>query len=213
MEKGSSVQNRLTVLVIGSQLSGKTALLNQFIHGLFSECHLVTIGVDYLTCTRQVNGETIKYAFWDCSGRREYADLVKRYFHPAGVALIVFDLTTRDSFLEAQDWYQQLKEGSGLVDEQIVLTGNKSDLPNREVTMEEIEQFCLPKGLAYFEASALDSERCFVPFHHLARVGLYFTPKTDSHPPRESPPRSGPAILRSMASFFGALLEPLGSIS
>lgn len=73
--------------------------------------------------------------------------------------LLIFDLTNERSFLEVQNWIEQLKCHAYCDDPDIVLCGNKCDLEHQRVVSEfRARQFAERHGLVYLETSAYTGE-------------------------------------------------------
>lgn len=86
------------------------------------------------------------------------------YYRNAHAAIVVFDVTSVQSYERAQKWVQELleKANSGIV---IALCGNKADLDeNRKVDPEEAKRYAEQIGSFYTEVSAkinLNIEKLF----------------------------------------------------
>lgn len=69
--------------------------------------------------------------------------------------LLIFDLTNEKSFLEVQDWIEQLKTHAYCDTPDVILCGNKSDLENSRVVSEErVRNFAEKFNMPYVETSA-----------------------------------------------------------
>lgn len=107
----------------------------------------------------------MKLSLWDTAGQETYRSITRSYFRAASAALLVFDITRRNTFNNATSWLNDLRQ---IADEDIVvvLVGNKADLaadngkPNqRQVTREEAEEWCTQnKVMKYVETSAKTGE-------------------------------------------------------
>jgi Ras-related protein Rab-2A len=105
----------------------------------------------------------MKLSLWDTAGQETYKSVTRSYFRGASGALLVFDITRRDTFIHAIDWLHDLRQiaEDGIV---IVLVGNKSDLAasgedSRAVSASEAETWCHQNGImAYVETSAKSGE-------------------------------------------------------
>jgi Ras-related protein Rab-2A len=105
----------------------------------------------------------MKLSLWDTAGQETYKSVTRSYFRGASGALLVFDITRRDTFIHATDWLHDLRQiaEDGIV---IVLVGNKSDLSasdedRRAVSTSEAETWCHQNGImAYVETSAKSGE-------------------------------------------------------
>ena len=101
-------------------------------------------------------------------GQEQYKSLASQYYRETQGALIVYDITNRDSFEYLQEWIDDVSMycPQGV---KIVLVGNKIDLENesRAVTTAEGEQFAKEGGYAFFETSAKTNVRVEDAFREL----------------------------------------------
>mmetsp|Transcript_46558 Transcript_46558/g.61683 ORF Transcript_46558/g.61683 Transcript_46558/m.61683 type:complete len:145 (-) Transcript_46558:221-655(-) len=135
---------------------GKSNILQRYHKGVFTRM-ASTIGVEFLT-KRIVLPEhpVIKAQIWDTAGSERYRCITTGHYRQAVGALLVFDITERESFNNLDYWLTQLRDNSN--DQvQICLMANKCDLANeRQVSSEEIEEFVAREKLIYVgECSAL----------------------------------------------------------
>ena len=76
----------------------------------------------------------VKTQIWDTAGQERYRAITHAYYKGAVGAIIVFDISKEDTFLNVQKWMEEIKNGavSNIV---VLLIGNKCDLDDqREVT-------------------------------------------------------------------------------
>uniref|UniRef100_A0A8C5DF54 Ras-related protein Rab-2A n=1 Tax=Gouania willdenowi TaxID=441366 RepID=A0A8C5DF54_GOUWI len=117
---------------------GKSCLLLQFTDKRFQPVHDLTIGVEFGARMITIDGKQIKLS----------------YYRGAAGALLVYDITRRDTFNHLTTWLEDARQhsNSNMV---IMLIGNKSDLESRrEVKKEEGEAFAREHGLIFMETSA-----------------------------------------------------------
>ena len=141
-------------LVIGSAGTGKSCLLHQFIEGTFKEDSSHTIGVEFGSKIVPVGGRTVKLQIWDTAGQERFRSVTRSYYRGAAGALLVYDITSRESFNCLTNW---LTDARTLASPQIVIlmVGNKKDLEDeREVTFLEASRFAQENGLMFLETSA-----------------------------------------------------------
>ena len=118
-----------------------------------------TIGVEFLTKRIILPDSTvIKAQIWDTAGSERYRCITTGHYRQAVGALLVFDVTERDSFTNLDYWLQQLRDNSN-EKVQICLMANKVDLEDqRQVTSEEIQEFVDRENIIYIgECSALSN--------------------------------------------------------
>ena len=114
----------------------------------------------------------MKLSLWDTAGQETYKSITRSYFRGASGALLVFDITRRNTFNHVAEWLNDLRQiaEEGIV---VVLVGNKSDLApastassdgsgaenKRQVTIQEAEEWCRQnKVMRYVETSAKSGE-------------------------------------------------------
>jgi small GTP-binding protein len=82
--------------------------------------------------------DTVVHVF-DTAGQEQFRSIVPMYFRGAGIVLLVFDLTSRESFVHIPQWNAMVLD-SAPQDICRILIANKSDLiDDRQVTDDEIE--------------------------------------------------------------------------
>jgi Ras-related protein Rab-2A len=145
---------------------GKSCLLLQFTDKRFQPVHDLTIGVEFgarmitvpdsgTTSTASNNkGTQIKLQIWDTAGQESFRSITRSYYRGAAGALLVYDITRRDTFQHLSKWLEEAKSHAQptMV---ILLIGNKSDLEHRRaVSTEEGRAFANANGLLFLETSA-----------------------------------------------------------
>ncbi|KAK6508728.1 Ras- protein Rab-11A [Arthrobotrys conoides] len=123
-----------------------------------------TIGVEFATRSVQIDTRTIKVQIWDTAGQERYRAITGAYYRGAVGALLVYDISRRESFEGVDRWLKEVKDRA---DPNILmmLVGNKSDLnQRREVPTEEAKAFAASNTLSFIETSALDSSNVELAF-------------------------------------------------
>lgn len=142
------------VVLLGESAVGKSSLVLRFVKREFHEYQESTIGAAFLTQTVQIDDTTVKFEIWDTAGQERYHSLAPMYYRGAQAALIVYDITSKDSFLKAQNWVRELQRqaNTNIV---IALVGNKLDLASkRAVENNEAKSFADENNLLFMETSA-----------------------------------------------------------
>ncbi|KAF2728677.1 secretion-related small GTPase [Polyplosphaeria fusca] len=186
------------IVSLGDSGCGKSSLTVRLCEGRFSPHHDVTIGVEFgsrivpvgppASLSLNINNPSktmtpaatssaksqpqkhMKLSLWDTAGQETYKSITRSYFRGASGALLVFDISRKNTFLSATSWLHDLRQ---IAEEKIVvvLVGNKSDLApastvseqdsanKRQVTKEEAEEWCRANGvMQYVETSAKSGE-------------------------------------------------------
>lgn len=145
------------VVLIGDSAVGKSQLLARFARNEFSLDSKATIGVEFQTKTLSIDNKTVKAQIWDTAGQERYRAVTSAYYRGAVGAMLVYDLTKRQSFDHMARWLEELR---GHADKNIVimLIGNKSDLGSlRAVPTEDAQEFAQRENLVFMETSALEA--------------------------------------------------------
>ncbi|KAG8509752.1 Ras-related protein Rab-2B [Galemys pyrenaicus] len=133
---------------------GKSCLLLQFTDKRFQPVHDLTIGVEFGARMVNIDGKQIKLQIWDTAGQESFRSITRSYYRGAAGALLVYDITRRETFNHLTSWLEDARQhsSSNMV---IMLIGNKSDLESRrDVKREEGEAFAREHGLIFMETSA-----------------------------------------------------------
>lgn len=145
------------VIIIGDTSVGKTCIINKFIRGTFDPEETSTIGAFYDSYSEVYENQVVEIQLWDTAGQEQYRALGPMYYRGAAGAILVFDLTNRKTFEDLDSWLQPFRSECG--DESVlVVVGNKSDLPNRDVLVPEAKKWAEDHGCAYIEASAKNGQ-------------------------------------------------------
>ncbi|CAA0836738.1 Ras-related protein RABA2b [Striga hermonthica] len=145
------------IVLIGDSGVGKSNILSRFTRNEFCLESKSTIGVEFATRTLQVEGKTVKAQIWDTAGQERYRAITSAYYRGAVGALVVYDITKRQTFENVQRWLRELRDhaDSNIV---IMLAGNKSDLNHLRVVAErDANLFAEKEGLSFLETSALEA--------------------------------------------------------
>jgi Ras-related protein Rab-11A len=82
------------------------------------------------------------------------------YYRNATGAFIVYDVTCKQSFIDASRWLLEVRENCS-ADAVVTLVGNKSDLAHlRQVSTKEAAAWAQQEGLFFFETSVCLPQSC-----------------------------------------------------
>mmetsp|Transcript_17532 Transcript_17532/g.22294 ORF Transcript_17532/g.22294 Transcript_17532/m.22294 type:complete len:206 (-) Transcript_17532:90-707(-) len=175
------------VVLLGASDVGKSSLVLRFVKGKFFERRENTIGAAFLTKTISVGGKDLKYEIWDTAGQERYHSLAPMYYRDAAGALIVYDITDKDSLDKAKRWLNELYS-AGRTDMVISFVGNKCDLSdNRQVEVEEASGYAKEQQLAYYETSAKEGTNINELFEEMgAKLLAQFEKASEDEPKPET---------------------------
>ncbi|XP_033728115.1 uncharacterized protein LOC117317413 [Pecten maximus] len=163
---------KIKVVTVGDMSVGKTSLAVRYAKHEFMETYNETIGASFYVRTIEVSGKTFLFQIWDTAGQERFRSLVPMYLRDAKVAILVYDVTSRESFDSVSNWLKDLLNSSPTT-VKIALVGNKMDLSDqREVSIETGKYFASQKNLAFVETSAKTGENVDRLFTMLAEMML-----------------------------------------
>ena len=165
---------------------GKSCILLQFNENKFREQHEITIGVEFAAKIIELDGKFIKIQIWDTAGHEAFQSITRTYYRGAAGALLVYDITRRDTYVHLIKWLSELKENAPK-DITIILIGNKNDLENeRQVSYQEGESFAKENGLLFLETSAKTANNIAEAFNLSAMKILNNIPKNVETIPKDN---------------------------
>ncbi|KAF8630766.1 hypothetical protein AX15_002736 [Amanita polypyramis BW_CC] len=170
----------LKFVITGDAAVGKSSLLIRLTDQRFLANPDPTLGVEFGSKLITIPGEDkiVKLQCWDTAGTESFRSITRSYYRGAAGCLLVYDVTSRKSFLNARTWLADVREHAD-PNVTCILVGNKVDLVEdpvdgggsshtmavltssaapgkhqRQVTTEEAETWAREEGLLFVEASA-----------------------------------------------------------
>lgn len=95
-----------------------------------AQVHDLTIGVEFGARMITLDGKQIKLQIWDTAGQESFRSITRSYYRGAAGALLVYDITRRETFNHLTSWLDDARTHSNS-NMTIMLIGNKSDLEHR----------------------------------------------------------------------------------
>ena len=157
-KKKENGEDTMKVITLGESGVGKTSIIRRYIHNIFDENNLSTIGLNFsFKQVKLKNGKNLKIKLIDTAGQEKYKALAKSYFKNVDAVLFVFALNNKESFDNMKNWISLFNENhNGKEGIPMYLIGNKSD-QEREVQKEVIDEFIIENKYKYFETSAKEN--------------------------------------------------------
>ncbi|XP_065529423.1 ras-related protein Rab-3B isoform X3 [Lathamus discolor] len=171
-QKDTSDQNfdyMFKLLIIGNSSVGKTSFLFRYADDTFTPAFVST----------------------DTAGQERYRTITTAYYRGAMGFVLMYDITSEDSFNAVQDWATQIKTYSW-DNAQVILVGNKCDMEDeRIVPVEKGKSLADQLGFDYFEASAKENINVRQVFERLVDIICEkMSESIDSDPSRGTSGRS-----------------------
>jgi small GTP-binding protein len=173
----------MKMVMVGDTQVGKTCLARGIVTGQFQTGSLPTIGAAFQNHIISMSKGPVTLQIWDTARQEKYRALTPMYYHNAQAAVLVFDLTSLETFRALEEWTADLEATPGL--RKIFLVGNKLDLADeRQVTAETAKHWAQVHGaLDYFETSAKLGDGVVNLFTTVAEAITLGPTATDNHRP------------------------------
>lgn len=171
------------IVLIGDPAVGKTSIVNRLHNGVFSPEEQPTIGSTFINYTVPLENESANLQIWDTAGEEQYRSVGPIYYKRAQAAIIVYDVTIKETFTNLSYWITEFKNASKCQNDDIFIVGNKVDLiEHRQVEHESGNQFASTNGFNYLETSAKTGEGVVPLFQSIANHCLSSNHILDTSP-------------------------------
>jgi small GTP-binding protein len=158
------------ICMVGVFGTGKTCLVQRYVHSIFSDRYLSTVGVKIDRKEVQVGDQTVKLMLWDLEGRDGTRDVNASYINGAHGVIYVVDGTRRETL----DGMYEIRETitSALGEIPSVVAINKTDLPSIWKLEPADEEAVGARGLHSFRTSAKTGDGVEAAFQWLAQATI-----------------------------------------
>ena len=161
------------VCMIGEFATGKTSLVSQFVHSIFSEKYQTTVGVKIDKKEIEINNKKVNLILWDLHGEDEFQKLRLSYLRGSSGFLLVADGTRSHTLRKAVDLKERVEKEVGkipfilmlnkwdLYRNNNIITNNNPSMCNN-LTMQRYLKCCMYRQQSSRQACCLDARRCCV---------------------------------------------------
>jgi small GTP-binding protein len=146
---------RKKICLLGEYAVGKTSLVRRYVNDVFDDLYILTIGVKVTSKEILIKEKSAKFTFaiWDIGGHLDPNDVPETYYINTAGAILVCDLTRRETLDKTKEWAQMLHTSNSPDDTMLVLAINKSDC-EPTFNEEEIKKVADELKAPYFYTSA-----------------------------------------------------------
>ena len=123
-------QHQFKVILLGDGAVGKTSIAMRFCNNHFAQQYKQTIGLDFFMKRLVLPGNTqVAMQVWDIGGQSIGGKMIKNYIYGAHAVLLCYDITSKDSFQNLEDWYRLVRKTFEKAKmPYTALVGNKTDM-------------------------------------------------------------------------------------
>ena len=190
MVEESENEERINIMTLGNTEVGKTSFILRFTENQYQDSYLATVGVDFKLKSVTIKEKQYNLFFYDTTGQERYKSLSVNLIKSAHGIIIMYDITSKQSFNSVYDWIQNVKNVKG-ENFPMILVGNKKDKEEeRLIAKEEGENIAKEYKIDFFEISNKQNI-------NVQEAGLAITNKVIEKREKEGSEGSSPAYTTS----------------
>ena len=168
------------VVLLGDPAVGKTSLIRKFVMDFFDDKYLETLGtkvtnkvLKFQDPEKKMHIE-LRMSIWDIMGQESYRLIQKSAFRAASGAILVADLTRKETLDNLDNWISELFNITGVIP--VIFVGNKKDLiENVSEKNENLEHLSKSYLTVFYLTSAKTGENVDDAFETLGQMLLNTT--------------------------------------
>lgn len=121
-------------------------------------------------------GKHLKMQIWDTAGQEKYRSIAKIYYQEAKIAILVYDVTSKDSFEQMQVWGDELVDNApkdiilAVVGNKVDLLGDSYDQQMDEANYNTAQEYAESIGAVFKLTSAKSNKGINELFNQLAHI-------------------------------------------
>jgi small GTP-binding protein len=168
---------KFKICLLGNPGVGKTSLIQKYVYDFFGDVYIRTMGTKVSRKVIKIENRNTNKSYdvtmmiWDIMGQKIQSVLHKTYFKFSKGALIVCDVTRKNTILDSEEWANNLYEITGEIP--IVFLANKTDLKDKaSITEEDLKELAGKFNAPYYFTSAKTGENVNSSFHRLGKMML-----------------------------------------
>ena len=170
-----NISHMFKLVALGDGAVGKTSCIRRYTEDSFSDRYIATIGTTFALKTLDVDlptgsKVTARVVLWDLAGQPTYNELRRRYMAGASMAIIVYDVTRPQTFLDIGEWYTKFI--TVCPNAVVAVVANKIDRPDRLVPIEAGNMVKSWLDVFHYETSAKTGENVNTLFTDLVTKAI-----------------------------------------
>ena len=157
------------LVLIGDTKIGKSDIPNRLMKNSFNNENCTTIGLELSAFTKVLSNTIFKCQLLDTAGQIRFRSIINAFLRSSSVIILCFDITQKSTFISLEEHMKTIKE-LDKTNHFIILLGTKGDLNNeRQVSLEEINEYAKKNQLSYFECSSKTGKNVHEAFFFILR--------------------------------------------
>jgi Ras-related protein Rab-21 len=127
----------------------------------------MTVNVSYYQKDLEFDGVKYTFCLWDTAGQEKFNALTNIYYRDAKGAILVYDVTLKETFTKVEKWYEELMVFNS--DTVIAIAGNKVDMRKIDVDKSVVSNYCNDNSVDHIYTSAKTGEGLEEIFYKVAK--------------------------------------------
>jgi small GTP-binding protein len=168
---------KFKICLLGNPGVGKTSLIQKYVYDFFGDVYIRTMGTKVSRKLIKIGSDDEKETFeitimiWDIMGQKILTDLHKTYFKFAKGALIVCDVTRKNTLYDSEEWVNNLYDITGKIP--VMFIANKNDLKDKiSFSEQDLQEIADKYDAPYLLSSAKTGENVNQAFYRLGKMML-----------------------------------------
>ena len=164
-------QHQFKVILLGDGAVGKTSIAMRFCNNHFAQQYKQTIGLDFFMKRLVLPGNTqVAMQVWDIGGKSIGGKMIRNYIYGAHAVLLCYDITSKDSFQNLEDWYRLVRKTFEKAKmPYTALVGNKTDMSHlRAISRDKHNNFAEENDMYSYFVSAKTGDMVSSSFFRIA---------------------------------------------
>ena len=161
----TDTEKPIKIILLGEAAVGKTNLIRVFFDLDFQDSSESNISSISFQGSFNYRNKSYKYNVWDTAGQERFRSINKMMLKGTNIILIVYAINNKYSFEELNFWINFVKENKRNEDYILAIVGNKIDLFEQQMVMEdEAQSFADKYGIELLITSAKVTPETFKTF-------------------------------------------------
>lgn len=191
---------KMKISLLGDGAVGKTCLIKKYVFDTFSDDYLLTLGTKttrkaLALPTKDGSAVNLTFMIWDIMGQKEFERLHSMFFQGSKGAIVVCDITRKETLKSLQSWVSNLYKVTKEVP--LVFAINKFDLAEDEgqYTIDDVNEIASKYETIVLPTSAKTGLNVDKAFYELGKRLLdpHYPGQIRDYPKQVAPPPVGKA--------------------
>jgi small GTP-binding protein len=148
---GKAIAIEIKIVLCGDALVGKSSIANRYVEKKYDSFYSISFFIEKHSVQIQLNDVLYNLLIYVTIGNEKYRLKNEEAIRNSDVVLFIFDLSQKKSLNSIVKLYEKIND---IKNPNIYFVGNKSDLRERRIPSNKINEYCQSKLIKYFEISA-----------------------------------------------------------